>query len=242
MDLLVGSSYADPMININAGNNNEIVRTWAVQYAEEVPSYIIAMSGMGIDGLVRETLYRLEDGLDVDRIVFQVPPLFRLDIEQNEEGHRAGAMVDLFRYDGELVIDKPAVRKWIISGGISAYHRSEFKKEFAHIYKTKEFYVLLKESYFAVKQLMDHCTLNGIKLYMTSNVDPTDVIVSAGLGYVEDDVKRMLNNIDLPNWIRYNDNKFLDDAFYFEGGHPTVEQHGQIAKRILEYIREAETV
>lgn len=243
MDLLVGASYADPMLNINTGRSEEYIRTWAVQYAEDTPSYIIAMSGMGVDGLVRETLHRLEEDVSVDRVVFMVPPLFRLDIEQNEEGHRAGAMLDLFLYEHDLIKVMPAKRKWIISGGIASYDSSPYKKEFAHTYKTKEFYVLFKDSYFALKSLKDHCTVNGIKLYLTSNVDPADVIISAGLGYVEDDVNRMLTSLDYEDWIRYNDNKqFIDDAMYIERGHPTEEQHAIIANRIKEFIREAEAV
>lgn len=221
--MLIGCSFTDPEWQ------TEI--PWSLEYTKLHPSYIVAKAGMGIKGICTESLCYLKTLDTITKIVIILPTLLRMDIETNQEGHLCNAMVNLLSArSAQWAVELPAVRKWIVSGGLHFYNKH---KEEGHIfdllYKHQGYLVVIKEHLRALTILIEYCKLNNIEYYISAIQDPLDQLV--GLEYIQEDVKILLDEVEYSKWFKF-DGKFIN-KFLKHDNHPTTEEHRVLSKYII---------
>jgi len=213
--LLVGCSFTDPRW--------QDAIPWSVHYSKNYQtSYIVAKAGMGWNGICTEA-YMYAQNLKFDHCVIMLPDMWRMDIELNHEGNTANAMVDLLESDRIII---PAVRKWIISGGlhwnqITTLHSKELKL-FDQLYKYQDFLPIMRE------HVLLSLRARNISYTITAIKDPMHQL--EGLDYIKDDIVELFDSVEYKNWLRF-DGKFVDE-FVGHNNHPTTEEH----KLIGDYI------
>jgi hypothetical protein len=212
--LLVGCSFTDP--------SWQDAIPWSVHYSKNhQTSYIVAKAGMGWNGICTEA-YMYAQNLKFDHCVIMLPTLWRMDIELNHEGNTCHAMVDLLESDGIII---PAVRKWIISGGLNfkqsiSLHSKELKL-FDQLYKYQDFLPIMREHVLKLKLLLLSLRARNISYTITAIKDPIHQL--EGLDYIKDDIVELLDSVEYKNWLRF-DGKFIDE-FVGHDKHPTTEEH-----------------
>ena len=202
---------------------------WSVHYGKKYQtSYIVAKAGMGWNGICTEA-YMYAQNLKFDHCVIMLPDIWRMDIDLNHEGDTCNAMVDLLEND-EIITH--AVRKWIISGGLSYYQlvnlNSKEKKLFDQLYNYRSFLPIIQEHVLKLKLLLLSLKERNISYTITAIEDPMHQL--QGLDYIKDDIFELLDSVEYNNWLRF-DGKFIDE-FLGHNRHPTTEEH----KLIGEYI------
>jgi hypothetical protein len=221
-NLLAGCSFTDPLWQ------NAV--PWSVEYSKTYPAYIIAKAGMGIKGICTETLYYLKILPTISKLIIILPTLWRLDVEMDQETYLCNAMVDLIQSDTNGKIVTPAVRKWIISGGLHYSKDTEHALIFDFLYKHQGFLVIAKEHFRALKVLLNYCKERKINYYISAIQDPLDQLT--GLDYIREDITKLLNEVEYQSWIRFESN-FID-KFLGHAEHPTTEEHRVLCQHILD--------
>jgi hypothetical protein len=197
--LLIGCSFTDP--------SWQTAIPWSVEYSKTQPTYIVAKAGMGIKGIVTESLCYLGQLPNISTLIIVLPTLWRLDIEVDQETYLCNAMVDLLHSDSNWHIVNAAKRKWIISGGLWCRRNTEQAQLFDLLYKHQGFLVIAKEHFTALKALLNYCKQCKIQYYISAIQDPMDQLT--GLDYIKDDIVTLLDDVEYKNWFRF-DNKFID--------------------------------
>jgi hypothetical protein len=197
--LLIGCSFTDP--------SWQTAIPWSVEYSKTQPTYIVAKAGMGIKGIVTESLCYLGQLPNISTLIIVLPTLWRLDIEVDQETYLCNAMVDLLHSDSNWHIVNAAKRKWIISGGLRYERNTEQAQLFDLLYKHQGFLVIAKEHFTALKALLNYCKQCKIQYYISAIQDPMDQLT--GLDYIKDDIVTLLDDVEYKNWFRF-DNKFID--------------------------------
>ena len=221
--LLVGGSFVDPIW--------QDVETWALKYAKNYPSYIVAKAGMGIKGICTEAIYQLEELDNISKVIVMLPNLWKIDIEIDEETYIANAMVDLLWADESgYKIQQKTLRKWVTSGGLNWPKKTEQAPIFDFLLKHQNFLVIAKEHFRALKQLLTLCQQRNILCYITTTTDPLSELV--GLDYIRDRVEQILQSVGYSTWLRF-DNQFVSDFLQHEN-HPNDYEHEILCKYIFD--------
>lgn len=223
--LLAGCSFTDPLWQSDV--------PWSVEYAKSYPSYIVAKAGMGMRGICTEALYYLKTLPNISHVVVVLPTLWRMDIEVDEETYISNAMVDLIFAKDTYEIVKPAVRKWIISGGLHYKKDTPSAPIFDLLYKHQGFLVLAKEHFRALTNLIEYCKIHKISYCISAIQDPADQL--QGLDYIKDEIFKLLQEVEYDKWIRFN-GKFIDQ-YLGHSGHPTTEEHQDLCRHIINFTQ-----
>ena len=225
--LLVGCSFTDPRWLQNA-------IPWSIEYAKTHPSYIVAHAGMGITGICTEALYYLKDFDDVSKVIIILPTMWRMDIEVDQETYLCNTMVDLVLAHSSWKIKTPAVRKWLISGGLHFDKNTEIGKIFEVLYKHRGFLVLAKEHFRSLTLLIEYCKIHSIEYCISAIRDPMDQL--DGLDYIREDFCKLLEEVEYNNWFKF-DGKFIDQYLNHDH-HPTTEEHLILCRYIIENFKQ----
>ena len=222
--LLAGCSFTDPLW--------QKAIPWSVEYGTQFPSYIVAKAGMGIKGICTETLSYLKTLDNVSRLIIILPTLFRIDIEMDQETYLCNCMVDLLEIDHKISIKTPAVRKWVVSGGLHYDKKTEEASIFDFLYKHQGFLVLAKEHFRALTMLIEYCKIHNVEYYISAIRDPMDQL--SGLDYIKEEIVKLLHEVEYENWIRF-DGKFINQYLQHDM-HPTTQEHKILCQYIINFL------
>lgn len=219
--MLVGCSFTDP--------SWQQVVPWSVRYSNYEPCVIVAKAGMGIKGICTEAVYWLQILQDIKKVIVVLPTLWRMDIEMDEETWLCNSMTDLLEYsDGIIIAKKPAVRKWVTSGGLNYNRDSAQGKIFAPLYRHQGFFVLLKEHFRALHMLQTYCRDQSIQLHVTAIQNPLNQL--EGLDFKMQEIQQQLSWVKFDKWLRFN-GKFIDELLGHRN-HPTDQEHAILCETI----------
>jgi hypothetical protein len=220
--ILIGCSFTDPRW--------QQAIPWSMPYSKHYPSYVVAQAGMGIKGICTEALYYLQDLENIEKAIIMLPTIWRMDIELDEEVNYSNAMTDLLYSYADYKVHTPAVRKWLISGGLHYSKNKPEAKIFDIMYRQQGFKVIAKEHFRALKMLLNYLKERKIQYYITAIKDPMDQL--EGLDYIKDEFCKLLNDVEYDNWIRF-DGQFID-KFLGHPNHPSTEEHQVLCQHIVD--------